>query len=479
MSLSGALSVALSGLQTSTAAVQVISGNVANAQTPGYTDKSISLAEVTNGSTLGGVQITNYNRVTNNVLSATLNSATTSASYLSTQNNYMTQVQSVLDSSNNPPALSSDLSNFQAAYTQYAASPSDTTLQQSVIAAGQSLANEINGIASQITTLQTNVENDLSTAVTGLNTDLTQVQTLNTEISTALANNQPIVNLEDQRDQAINQIAQYTNVTVLQRNNGQIALYTASGTPLLDGSADTFSVSTDGKSIVNSVGGDVSGVLTGGSLQAQTDFLSSSASTANGVGVINKMQSQLENFANMFVSTATGGFSNTYSGTTDPTQGFFTATIESNGLPDTTSFAVNANLVNGTSTLNNSTALAVSNTFNATNLAINVDNSSPPPVETTSSTFSANGLTTQNQTYSGIVTAILSGFQQAANAIKTASTTASTQKSYYQSSLSSDTGVNTDTELVNLTNWENSYAASAHVISTIQSMMITLEGIVG
>jgi len=39
MSLSGALSVALSGLQASTTAVQIVSGNVTNAQTEGYTKK--------------------------------------------------------------------------------------------------------------------------------------------------------------------------------------------------------------------------------------------------------------------------------------------------------------------------------------------------------------------------------------------------------------------------------------------------------
>jgi len=72
----------------------------------------------------------------------------------------------------------------------------------------------------------------------------------------------------------------------------------------------------------------------------------------------------------------------------------------------------------------------------------------------------------------------LSGFQQAANTISSQSSTASTQQTYYQNTLTSQTGVDTDTELVNLTNWENSYAASAHVISTIQQMMQTLENMV-
>ncbi len=485
MSLSGALTVALSGLQTSTTAAQVISGNISNSQTQGYTAKTINLEAVTSGSSTGGVELSGYSRVTNNILSATLNNATSNASFLSTQNGYMTQVQSILNSTNNPPVLSSDLSNFQAAWTQYAASPSDVTLEKTVVSTGQALASTINSIAVQTTSLQTNVQNDLSTAVQSLNTALAEVQTLNTEITSARVNKQPTVNLEDLRDQAINTISQYTNVTVMQRSNGQVALYTSSGAALVDGLAQTFSVSVDGNSILNAVGADASSSLTGGKLQATTDFLSSAASTSNGVGVITKLQSQLQNFANLFLATTatnSGSFADTYNSAATKTgeQGnsFFTASINADGLPDMTTFSVNSSLANGTTTAKTAAASGINNAFSATNLAITVVPGSPITY-TTSSTFLAAGLTTQHQTYAGIATAILSGFQQAANAIQTQNTTAAAQKTYYQSSLSSQTGVNTDTELVNLTNWENSYAASAHVISTIQTMMKTLENMVG
>ena len=241
---------------------------------------------------------------------------------------------------------------------------------------------------------------------------------------------------------------------------------------LVDGSAQSFSVNAS--TVTNATGVDMSSILTGGRLQAQVDFLSSTNTNGNGVGVVSKLTSQLQNFANMFISTAVGGFSNVYSGTTVAANGFFTATLGSNGLPDLSTFQVNPAIVNGTTAINQTTAVAVSNTFSATNLAINT--ATTP--QTTSGTFLATGLTTNNLTYVGIATSILSGMQQAANTIQAASTTASTQQTYYQNALSSETGVNTDTELVNLTNWQNAYAASAHVISTIQAMFTTLENMV-
>ncbi len=480
MSLSSALTVALSGLQASTTGAQIASGNISNAQTPGYTEKSAALTEVTNGTSLGGVTVSGYNRVSDSVLSATLNNATSNASYLSAQNNYMTQVQSMLDSSDNPPALASAMAGFQSAWTQFSAAPEDVTQQEAVISAGQQLANTVNSIATQVTALQTQVQDNLSTTVTSLNTDLAQVQNLNTQIAATSADNQPIGDLQDQRDQVVNAIAAITNVQVMQRANGAIALYTPGGTALLDGQAQVFSVSGD--TVTNAVGANVNSELTGGSLQAQTDFLSSSTSTAPGVGVIGKLQSQLQNFANMFVSTASGGFANTYDSATTASgeQGsqFFTATIDPNtGLPDLGSFAVNSNLVNGTTTVKQAAAEAVAPLFSATNMAITTSGTSPSFTYATGSTFNSTGLTINNQTYTGVATAILSGFQQAANTINASNTTAQTQQTYYQNALSSETGVNTDTELVNLTNWQNAYAASAHVISTIESMFSILENL--
>ncbi|MDD3370778.1 MAG: flagellar hook-associated protein FlgK, partial [Alphaproteobacteria bacterium] len=414
------------------------------------------------------------------------NAATTTSSYYSTQNSYMSQVQAILDSTSNPPALSDDLSAFQAAWTEFAASPSDETIEKTVISAGQKFANTINNIAEQTATLKSSAEDGFLTSIAELNAALKRVEELNYEITTARANNQSSIDLEDQRDTAINEIAKYTNVTVMQRENGQVALYTQGGTVLLDGSARTFSAGSDNNTLLNNVGSDVTSALSGGILQAQTDFLSSTASSANGIGVITKIQSQLQNFANLFIATTDDGnsfadiYDNADTETGEQATQFFTVDLDSNGLPNLTTLTVNENLTSGETGVKTAAASDINDVFTALNCAITTtyNEGTGTYTYTTGTTFTASGLTTQQQTFAGIATSILSSFQQAANAIKTQSTSASTQESYYRSALSSKTGVNTDSELVALTNWENSYAASAHVISTIQSMMKTLEELV-
>src|ERR1700679_3775087 len=103
MSLSSAISIALSGLQVTTAQMQLASNNIANAQTPGYSEKTATTAEVDFGGEAGGVSITGYQRATSSALTQSLNNATANASYLGTQNNYMQQVQQLLDSSDSNP----------------------------------------------------------------------------------------------------------------------------------------------------------------------------------------------------------------------------------------------------------------------------------------------------------------------------------------------------------------------------------------
>jgi flagellar hook-associated protein 1 FlgK len=177
--------------------------------------------------------------------------------------------------------------------------------------------------------------------------------------------------------------------------------------------------------------------------------------------------------ANAFTSTTSGGFAAAYNNASTDTgelgSGFFTVSANaSTGLADPSTFQVNTALLNGTSTVKQASASAVVSALSAVQTY--------PP---TSPTGLGLGLTANSTgDYADMTTAVLSYFQQAANTVKTQSTAATQQQTYYQQTLSNATGVNVDTELVNLTTLQNSYAASAHVISTINQMYTDLENIV-
>ena len=114
--LSQALSLALTGLQTDGSLIGLASNNIANAQTAGYTAKSAAAISVENGSDFGGAAIGSYTRANNRALSTDLNAATSAASYAGAQNGYMTQVQTILASTSSNPTLSNDIAQFSAAW---------------------------------------------------------------------------------------------------------------------------------------------------------------------------------------------------------------------------------------------------------------------------------------------------------------------------------------------------------------------------
>ncbi|MDX2028480.1 MAG: flagellar hook-associated protein FlgK [Alphaproteobacteria bacterium] len=466
MSLTSALSIALSGLKTTTAQLQTAANNVANAQNPGYTQKKTLVSSVSFGTGSGGATVSGYLRVTDDALSTSLNNATSSASYLDTQDKYLQQVQAMLGSNSDNPPLSNALARFQAAWTEFSAAPESASQQASVIQAGVDLAAQVRNTASAITALNRQVTNDISTTVTSLNASLSKVALLNSQIATATSSGQPTGDLEDERDRVIKEIAAITNVTTLPRPNGQLALYTPGGLLLIDGpAAEIFSY--DGTNITSGSGMNVTNSLNGGRLQAQIQFnydgSPAAVGTASGSEVIRKLNDQLQAVAVAFTTSSAGppetfayAYNNATTATGELAAGFFTI----NGTNDASSFVVNANLLDGSQTVKAASGLGVVAALSAPR------------------NFTADGLAVNNGTYTDLGTAFLSGFQQAANIVHSQSLPAQQQQAFYEQSLANATGVNVDSELVNLTALQSSYAASANVISTIKQMLEELKGIV-
>jgi flagellar hook-associated protein 1 len=474
-SLSQAISIALTGLQTNTALINVASNNISNASTPGYTDKTASVASVDYGPQFGGSSIASYSRSTDQALTNNFNQSTSNASYSSTQNQYLSQIQTLLGSTSANPTLSADVANFSSAWSQYSSNPESALQQDNVITAGKTLVNDIQNTTTQIGTLVTQVQSNVSDDVNSLNADLNQIASLNQAVQSAVTSKQPAGDLQDKLDVLVNKVSSLMTVTVQSRPNGQIALYTPAGQLLVDSStAKQFSY--NGNIITDSNGTDVTSAFSGGSIQAATDFINTSAtaaaSTTPGVGTIAKLQSQLSELVNAFTASALGttsAFATAYSnavtnstavgapqaGTSVAAQ-FFTVTNGANGQPDPGTFAISSGLIAGTSNLPQTGAQAIADSFNST------------------ASYNASGLNVSGVTYATLTSAILSTFQQAANTVNTQSATTKSQQTYYQQTLANTTGVNIDTELANLVAYQNSYAASAHVISTVSQMMAAL-----
>src|SRR5580700_5205925 len=145
MSLTQALNTALAGLNATQAGLSIISGNVANANTPGYVDETLNQIEVSAGGNSGtSVDVKGINRNLNALLQKQLWTETSGGSYADTKAGLYQQLQQVYGTPGTPGAFDTTFNNFTSALQALSTTPSSYSSQTAVLSAAQQLAQNLN-----------------------------------------------------------------------------------------------------------------------------------------------------------------------------------------------------------------------------------------------------------------------------------------------------------------------------------------------
>jgi flagellar hook-associated protein FlgK len=324
MSLTSALNTAIASLQVNQSAISLLSSNVAHANDPNYTKKTLATESLYNGpNQAGGIAVAGYANAVNEAMRKQYEALTAQSSTTSTASDYLSRVQDILGSSTDSASLPSLLSDFTAAWQEYQANPDSATAQQQVISLGQRFAASVNDAATQIDSLDNDVKNDTDNSVKSLNDLLEQVYNINVQLKGTSSNDAGQGTLIDQRDALVRQVAQLVDVRTIERSDGTVSLFTTGGMTLLDGAPRKFSF--DGTNVIDVESNQVvNGQIRDGQLRAELDFrmdnssLNQPASSNPGTEVIRKLKSQLDLIASAFTST-TGNpatFASAYNGAT-------------------------------------------------------------------------------------------------------------------------------------------------------------------
>jgi flagellar hook-associated protein 1 len=262
MSLTLSLNNALTGLQAAQQNLALISANIANANTPGYSRQVLpATTQIIQGQGGGGVEIGVAGRVTDDILNSNLRSQDSVTSAASTLDSYLSRVQDLFGHVGNADAVTDTLSKFSSALQTLAATPEDTVAQTNAVSAGQALASQLNSISSGLQTLRSNADTDIGSAVTQANTLIQKIANYNGEIAHARAFNQSTATLEDQRDQALQQLSQQLDIQAFTRADDSVVVLTSGGKTLVNGIAEQLSFTPSGTVVA---GSPVSGVSING-----------------------------------------------------------------------------------------------------------------------------------------------------------------------------------------------------------------------
>jgi flagellar hook-associated protein 1 FlgK len=234
MSLNIALYNAVSGLQLNQKALDVIAQNVANVNTEGYSRKVVSQESIILNGIGSGVRIAEISRNINDFMLKDMRAASSQLGTSNIQEEYYGRMQDLFGSLGSNSSLSALLADLGSRLQGLATAPEDVALQTEVGNQANLLAERIRTTAVDIQRLRLQADLEIQTAVTEVNADLNQILELNLRIAESLALGQPVADLQDQRDLAINRVSEQMGVEYFTRSTGEVVLFTSNGRSLVD-----------------------------------------------------------------------------------------------------------------------------------------------------------------------------------------------------------------------------------------------------
>lgn len=235
MSLSSAISNALSGLAATSRGTEVVSTNISNKSVSGYARRELELSSRLYAANGGGVAIDGVQRMVNAGLLAENRLALARATGSETLATFHASVEANFGTADDASSLTSQLTAFDAAIAAATSRPDSDVRLQDVLDSARNLAAKIGDVSQGIEDARTGAEKAIASDVDKLNTALERVAALNRQITVTSSQGGDPSSLMDARQAAIDEISGIVPLVEVTRENGRVALFTKGGATLLDG----------------------------------------------------------------------------------------------------------------------------------------------------------------------------------------------------------------------------------------------------
>lgn len=288
------LSIALSSLQTQRRAMDVAGQNIANAATPGYTRQRVetspiagpraSLSDGVRGWTTGsGVQVTQVARLADRLASSRLETATGDAALAGARAGILAGVE---DDLGGLSTMSGALGKMYGAWSGLAiANPVGQTgdaARVTVVGRSEEVAATLRQGAARTSATWSDVRGELGTLTTEVNAIASSVADLNRLIVTTEGTGAPAHELADQRDLLVRQLSSLVGATSVPRDGSGAVDVVVGGQKLVDG-AVAGSITVSGPTAMTgsttpattiSLAGSTDALAVGGTAAGLTEALS-------------------------------------------------------------------------------------------------------------------------------------------------------------------------------------------------------------
>jgi len=265
-------------------ALNVVANNVANANTPGYTEEKPNWQE-NSPLEIGSLQIgqgvteTGATSVRDRVLESRLDQQQQMAASSGSRLTSLDTLQALFtpdsgSSSSKAGDIGSDITSFFDSFSSLEANPTDNALRQSVLSTAGTLSSDISGAAASLNSQRLALDQEASGVTSQVNALTGAIAQLNQQIQT-ISPNADAGTLEDNRQQDLSQLSQLIGINQITTENNGLAITTTSGALLVSGNSsyqmttgtvngvtDFFVGTTDITKSLASGGGSLGGYLT-------------------------------------------------------------------------------------------------------------------------------------------------------------------------------------------------------------------------
>lgn len=446
--LNASLLIGVQALEANQGALNATSNNIANANTPGYTREVPQFTEGpesdVNGQVLGGgVELTGLQSVRDELLNMQINQQTSAQSSVDTQSTSLQQVQTYFTTTGGD--IASALSSFSSSLAELSANSSSTAEQQTVLASGQNLAEAFNTAAKGLTTVQSASDTQVTQTVAQINTLTTQIASLNGQLWQLQASGQDGGTVQDQRDQAVQQLSQLTGISITQSSDGE-TITTGNGSPLVMGSQSFSLQTTTGSNgtqqVIDASGNNITSSIQGGQLGGAIQIRDQT---------IPSYLSQLNTLAGQFATAFNAA----------QAQGY------------TSSGAQGGTFFNVSSAANAASTISVSN---SAQIAVSSDGSSGSNGNVANLSATLTNKLPSGQTAADAYASLVYQVGNDTSSASSNSTAIGDNLLSLTNQQSAISGVNIDEETTNLIKYQTAYEAAARIISTVQALgTVTLD----
>ncbi len=441
-------------------ALTVVQNNITNSTTPGFATQTLNLEAQpfdSAGGLAGGVAARGVSSARDEYAEEEVRRQAQSLGYFQAQAQGTSSIDNLFDVSGSS-GVPADLSALFQSFSAWSVSPSSATARQSVISSAGTLAGDVQSLATSLASVSGDIQGQIGSTVSQINQLTATIQQINAQTSQGVSGPSSDALLTS----SLQQLSTLVNIDTVSQAGGTVSVLLQGGSPLVVGDTQ-YSISSGlagaagssappSSQILDSQGHDITSQIQGGALGGLLNVSNSILPSLIGNG---QQVGSLNQFAQTFADAVNGILE---SGTTGPQAGAAKgAALFVYDSSDPTSaagtFAVNPNIT--------AAGLApVDASGNANGNANQLAALADTPVAGAG-----------NRSFTDF-------FGQIAAAVGQASATAQENQQAQQQVLTQtetlrdqSSGVSLDDQASLLLQYQRSYQAAAHLLTTLNTMM--------